>query len=153
MSWSKLCGSNELPKNSMAMRRVDDVDILVVNVADVIYALSPFCLHMVQALINKDFAACFDDGKPACNKHRNDADSQDGGPAGVAATGPQRFLTKTVGDDVFVDVTNVGPALEFEHATCSPVLTGKDTACLLVNLWEPGFDNKAIRVLSTKDSD
>lgn len=153
MSWSRLCGSNELPKNSMAMRRIDDVNILIINVADLIYALSPFCLHMAKALINNDFAECFDDGKPACNKHRNDADSQNGGPAGVATTGPQRYLTKMVGDDVFIDVTMVGPALEFEHATCSPVQTGTDKACLLVNLWEPGFDNKAVRVLSTKDGD
>lgn len=151
MSWSRLCGSNELPKNSMVMRHVGNADVLVVNVADVIYALLPFCLYMPQALGRGNFAACFEGEKPACNKYRNAYVTHSGGPAGVAGTGPKRYLTKTVDDDIYVDVDALGPVLEFEHATCSPAQTGTDTACLLVNLWERGFDNKTVRVLSTKD--
>lgn len=134
----------------MAMRHAGSVDVLVVNVADVIYALPPFCTFMSQALMKGDFAACFDGGKAACNKYRNARDAHGGGPAGVAP-GLRRYLTKTVGDSIYVDVQARVPVPEFEHATCSPQQTATDTACLLVNLWQRGFDNGTVRVRSTPD--
>lgn len=132
----------------MAMRRIGDVDVLVINTGQTLLALPPLCEHMVAPLTTGNYAACFDAGKPACNRYRGLASAVGRTAGGVAGHGDAGYLTRTVGDEVYVDVDARVPLVDFEHVTCAPRATHGEAPCLLVTLWNRGFTNDAVRVKS-----
>lgn len=130
------------------MRRIGQVDVLVINTGKTLLALPPLCEHMVAPLAAGNYAACFDAGRPACNKYRGLHSAAHGATAGVAGQGAGGYLTRTVGDEVYVDVDARAPLVDFEHVTCAPGMSQDNGPCLLVTLWTSGFTNETVRVKS-----
>ncbi|MBI3068588.1 MAG: Rieske 2Fe-2S domain-containing protein [Betaproteobacteria bacterium] len=140
--WAKLCGTGEVPDNTMAMFTVNGVDIVLIKAGGGYLALPPLCPHMKEPLLHGCFDGCFDASVPKCNRVLRQSLSETGKPRGIADAPLFVYETRVDSGSVYVNLARQLPLYGYQHITCSPEIGPDGVKALIVNLWRQGYSNE-----------
>lgn len=104
-SYIKLANVKDIPKNTMKVFKVNDIEVLIVNVDDEFYALENRCPHMGYPL----YFGTLQGEVITCGFHYEKFNVKTGKPSGNVTQKPLKtFKTRIQGSTILVETNSKG---------------------------------------------
>ncbi len=99
MSWKAVCKADEIEENALKFFDIDDIEFVVIRVADGFVAIPAYCPHMEEPLAESGMCG---GGLLTCSKHLWQWDLASGEARGETEKPLLMYQVRQDGDDVMV---------------------------------------------------